>query len=198
MKQYYLFNILHYAYFQSKQICDNVSDYPVAVARSNTLDIDTAIYSGYSLQSSKRSIHDENEETNDNELRDCFPTTISCHRISCMRHITNYNNEKWINARMLCLKIVSHSSFEWIVLILIIGSSTTLCFEDVNLEKKPTLKLTLFILNNVFTFMFVIEMFLKWMALGLHKYFTSFWTLLDVFIIVVSLTMRKKMFPSVS
>jgi hypothetical protein len=58
-------------------------------------------------------------------------------------------------------------------------------FEDIHLEESPDLKFALFILNNIFTAMFVIEMLLKWMALGLHKYFTDVWTILDVFIVSV-------------
>ncbi|RXG56981.1 Sodium channel protein 60E, partial [Armadillidium vulgare] len=42
-------------------------------------------------------------------------------------------------------------------------------------------------LNTSFAILFTIEMFLKWIAYGFVKYFTSVWTILDCFIVMVSL-----------
>ncbi len=103
-----------------------------------------------------------------------------------MNFIRNYNSSRWNSVRGGCLRVVTHSYFEWIILVLILASSVTLCFEDVHLEQNPNLKFSLFVLNNVFTGMFVIEMLLKWMAMGLYRYFTNFWTILDAFIVTVS------------
>lgn len=63
-------------------------------------------------------------------------------------------------------------------------------FEDVHLYKKPVLKEVLCILDIVFTGIFIVEMFCKMIAYGLTKYFTSFWTLLDFIVVVVSLTLE--------
>lgn len=41
----------------------------------------------------------------------------------------------------------------------------------------------------MFSMVFVIEMVLKWMALGFTRYFTSFWTILDFIIVFVSAMM---------
>jgi hypothetical protein len=103
-----------------------------------------------------------------------------------MNFIRNYNSARWNGFRGCCLRVVTHPYFEWFILVLILASSVTLCFEDVHLEQNPNLKFILFILNNVFTGMFVIEMFLKWMAMGIYRYFTNFWTILDAFIVTVS------------
>lgn len=77
-------------------------------------------------------------------------------------------------------------AFEWFILVLIFASSVTLCFEDIHLDENPRLKSILYWTNLVFSLIFVIEMVLKWIALGFHKYFTSFWTLLDFLIVFVS------------
>ncbi|XP_014669599.1 PREDICTED: sodium channel protein 60E-like [Priapulus caudatus] len=59
-------------------------------------------------------------------------------------------------------------------------------FEDIYLDEKPALKRVLFQLNIAFLVLFTIEMFMKWIAYGLHRYFTNFWTILDARIVTVS------------
>lgn len=56
-------------------------------------------------------------------------------------------------------------------------------FSDKNLELKRILYWT----NFGFCLVFVIEMLLKWIALGFTKYFSSFWTILDFIIVFVSI-----------
>ena len=60
-------------------------------------------------------------------------------------------------------------------------------FEDVNLYSVQLMKDILFWLNIIFATLFTIEMLMKWVAYGFKKYFTSFWTLLDFCIVVVSI-----------
>lgn len=95
--------------------------------------------------------------------------------------------DAWDRTRGIAVTIVGHPTFEWGILILIFASSITLCFEDVDLDTRPVLKRVLCILNFAFTGIFFIEMILKWFAIGIWGYFTSFWTLLDAFIVTVSL-----------
>ncbi|CAG7829681.1 unnamed protein product [Allacma fusca] len=95
--------------------------------------------------------------------------------------------KNWDAARGFAIRIVTHPFFEWFILALIFASSITLCFEDVNLDQRKELQEILFYINTTFTFIFVMEMILKWFALGLWKYFTSSWTLLDFFIVGISL-----------
>jgi len=66
------------------------------------------------------------------------------------------------------------------------ASSIMLCFEDIYLHEKPALQAALIYLNIVFAVFFFIEMILKQCALGLKKYFTGFWSLLDFLIVLVS------------
>jgi len=115
----------------------------------------------------------------------CLPECLMHHHFRLCNSVRRAPLIRWTIFRTLCLRIISNNMFEWTILILILASSITLTFEDVYLEEKPKLKLTLFILNSVFTSIFVMEMLLKWCGLGLVKYFTTFWTLLDIFIVTV-------------
>jgi len=92
----------------------------------------------------------------------------------------------WTRVRTAVLAVVDTPAFEWFVLVLIFASSITLCFEDINLDKNKTLKRVLYWINFSFCLIFVVEMILKWLALGFSKYFTSFWTILDFIIVFVS------------
>jgi len=70
--------------------------------------------------------------------------------------------------------------------LLIFASSLSLCFEDINLQDNEELKFILKIVNLVFAVLFTVEMFLKWIAFGLYRYFSSVWTCLDFVIVIVS------------
>lgn len=118
--------------------------------------------------------------------QDCFPK--SCYeRCVCWDECAKTKvGLKWIEFRTSILTIVDTPAFEWIVLVLIFASSVTLCFEDIHLDKNKDLKYILYWTNFFFSCIFVIEMFLKWIAHGWTKYFTSFWTILDFVIVFVS------------
>lgn len=95
--------------------------------------------------------------------------------------------QRWTFLRTFTLRYVDTPAFEWFILVLIFASSITLCFEDIHLEKNKPLKKILYWTNLGFCLIFIIEMFLKWIALGFFRYFTSFWTLLDFTIVFVSI-----------
>ena len=57
----------------------------------------------------------------------------------------------------------------------------------INNPEKRGLKKFLDVSDKVFTAIFVIEMLMKWIGMGLKKYFTNGWCLLDFVIVVVSL-----------
>ncbi|XP_037942222.1 sodium channel protein 60E-like [Teleopsis dalmanni] len=121
---------------------------------------------------------------------DCFPQKCYDHFyfrcpwfISCMGTKTA---ARWTRVRTAVLTVVDTPAFEWFVLVLIFASSITLCFEDIYLDSNKSLKRILYWTNLSFCLIFVIEMVLKWLALGFSKYFTSFWTLLDFIIVFVS------------
>lgn len=108
-------------------------------------------------------------------------------RCVCLQRVTESKiGRKWVQMRKMVLGVVDTAGFEWFILVLIFASSVTLCFEDIHLDENPELKKVLYWTNLAFSIIFIIEMFLKWIALGFYKYFTSFWTLLDFLIVFVS------------
>ncbi|MGH0132139.1 UNVERIFIED_CONTAM: hypothetical protein FKN15_050000 [Acipenser sinensis] len=60
-------------------------------------------------------------------------------------------------------------------------------FEDIYIEQKKTIKIMLEYADKVFTYIFILEMLLKWVAYGFAKYFTNAWCWLDFLIVDVSL-----------
>ncbi|XP_054090096.1 sodium channel protein 60E [Zeugodacus cucurbitae] len=121
---------------------------------------------------------------------DCFPQKCYEHFyfrcpwfMSCM---DTKSAKHWTRIRTAVLAVVDTPAFEWFVLVLIFASSITLCFEDIYLDSNKTLKRILYWTNFSFCLIFVVEMVLKWLALGFSKYFTSFWTILDFIIVFVS------------
>lgn len=60
-------------------------------------------------------------------------------------------------------------------------------FEDIHLEKRPNIQALLNCTDHIFTYIFILEMGLKWVAFGFGKYFTSVWCWLDFIIVIVSL-----------
>jgi len=117
---------------------------------------------------------------------DCFPKACYEQCYCWDRCIQTRSGQKWMRFRTIVLEIVDTPAFEWIILFLIFASSVTLCFEDIHLDKNKDLKMILYWTNFFFSSIFVIEMFLKWIAHGFTKYFTSFWTILDFVIVFVS------------
>ncbi|NWR40861.1 SCN5A protein, partial [Regulus satrapa] len=59
-------------------------------------------------------------------------------------------------------------------------------FEDIHLQKRKNVKIILDYADKIFTYIFFTEMLLKWVAFGLHSYFTNSWCLLDFIIVCLS------------
>lgn len=58
-------------------------------------------------------------------------------------------------------------------------------FEDVYIEQRRTVKTMLEYADKIFTYIFILEMLLKWVAYGFVKYFTNAWCWLDFLIVDV-------------
>uniref|UniRef100_A0A7N8XXW8 Sodium channel protein n=1 Tax=Mastacembelus armatus TaxID=205130 RepID=A0A7N8XXW8_9TELE len=101
--------------------------------------------------------------------------------------ITQGKGKKWWNLRRTCFIIVEHDWFETFIIFMILLSSGALAFEDIHIERRRTIKIILEFADKVFTYIFVIEMFLKWVAYGFKTYFTNAWCWLDFFIVDISL-----------
>uniref|UniRef100_A0A8C4IFH6 Sodium channel protein n=1 Tax=Dicentrarchus labrax TaxID=13489 RepID=A0A8C4IFH6_DICLA len=95
--------------------------------------------------------------------------------------------QAWWRLRKTCYQIVEHSWFETFIIFMILLSSGALAFEDIYIEKRKVVKVVLESADKVFSYIFVLEMFLKWIAYGFKKYFTNYWCWLDFLIVDVSL-----------
>uniref|UniRef100_A0A8C3T8K5 Sodium channel protein n=1 Tax=Chelydra serpentina TaxID=8475 RepID=A0A8C3T8K5_CHESE len=103
----------------------------------------------------------------------------------CVVNTTTFPGKTWWNLRKTCYKVVEHSWFESFIVFMILLSSGALAFEDIHLQKRENIKSMLEFLDKVFTYIFVFEMFLKWLAYGFRKYFTNAWCWLDFLIVDV-------------
>ncbi|KAJ4934788.1 hypothetical protein JOQ06_007570 [Pogonophryne albipinna] len=95
--------------------------------------------------------------------------------------------KKWWYLRKTCYLIVEHNWFETVIIFMILLSSGALAFEDVYIEQRKTIRIILEYADRVFTYIFILEMLLKWVAYGFVKYFTNAWCWLDFFIVDVSI-----------
>ncbi|KAM6178533.1 sodium channel protein type 9 subunit alpha isoform 2-T2 [Rhynchocyon petersi] len=129
----------------------------------------------------------EAEPVNSDEPEACF--TDGCVRRfpCCQVNIESGKGKIWWNIRKTCYKIVEHNWFESFIVLMILLSSGALAFEDIYIEKKKTIKIILEYADKIFTYVFILEMLLKWVAYGYKTYFTNAWCWLDFLIVDVSL-----------
>ncbi|KAG5283253.1 hypothetical protein AALO_G00040070 [Alosa alosa] len=127
----------------------------------------------------------ELEESMDPEP--CF-TTGCVQRFPCCRvDIEKGIWKSWWTLRKTCFRIVEHNWFETFIIFMIMLSSGALAFEDVELVNRPKIKVILEYTDKVFTYIFILEMLLKWVAYGFAKYFTNYWCWLDFVIVDISI-----------
>jgi len=94
--------------------------------------------------------------------------------------------QKWTLIRRFAFKCVEHKHFEMFIIAMILLSSVSLAIEDNQVHLKPRLKYCLEIADKIFTLIFFVEVVLKCLAYGCHKYFTDGWCWLDFVIVMVS------------
>ncbi|XP_037684693.1 sodium channel protein type 11 subunit alpha [Choloepus didactylus] len=116
----------------------------------------------------------------------CLPKALGCCFECCY---VNKRKSPWViwwNLRKTCYQIVKHSWFESFIIFVILLSSGALVFEDDNLKNQPNIQILLNCTDSIFTFIFIMEMGLKWVAFGFGKYFTNVWCWLDFTIVIIS------------
>ncbi|XP_027516352.1 sodium channel protein type 5 subunit alpha-like, partial [Corapipo altera] len=118
--------------------------------------------------------------------KDCFAENCGKCFPCCVVDITKFPGRSWWNFRKTCYRIVNHSGFEYFMIFVIVLSSAALAFEDIHLQNRKTVKMILDYTDKVFTYIFLMEMLLKWVAYGLRSYFTNSWCLLDFVIVCLS------------
>ncbi|XP_036790765.1 sodium channel protein type 4 subunit alpha isoform X2 [Oncorhynchus mykiss] len=125
------------------------------------------------------------EETMDPD--NCFPDVCMRHFQCCDIQTTAGLGQAWWRLRKTCFQIVEHSWFESFIIFMILLSSGALAFEDIYIEQRKVVKVVLEYADKIFTYIFILEMLLKWIAYGFKKYFTNYWCWLDFLIVDVSL-----------
>ncbi|XP_018615947.1 sodium channel protein type 8 subunit alpha-like isoform X4 [Scleropages formosus] len=115
----------------------------------------------------------------------------------CDVSITEGWGKHWWYLRKTCYLIVEHNWFETLIIFMILLSSGALAFEDVYIEQRKTIRIILEYADRVFTYIFILEMLLKWVAYGFVKYFTNAWCWLDFFIVDVVVNALVGAIPSI-
>uniref|UniRef100_A0A8C5IQV3 Sodium channel protein n=1 Tax=Junco hyemalis TaxID=40217 RepID=A0A8C5IQV3_JUNHY len=180
---------------------------PIAVGESDFENLNTEEFSSESdLEESKEKLNsssssegstvdiglpaEEQPEVEPEEAQEpeaCF--TEGCVRRfkCCQVSIEEGRGKQWWNLRKTCFRIVEHNWFETFIVFMILLSSGALAFEDIYIEQRKTIKTMLEYADKVFTYIFILEMLLKWVAYGYQTYFTNAWCWLDFLIVDVSL-----------
>ncbi|XP_035854217.1 sodium channel protein type 5 subunit alpha-like [Sander lucioperca] len=117
----------------------------------------------------------------------CFPDMCVARFQCCDIDTTAGLGQTWWRLRKTCYQIVEHSWFETFIIFMILLSSGALAFEDIYIEQRKVIKVVLEYSDKIFTYIFILEMLLKWLAYGFKKYFTNYWCWLDFLIVDVSL-----------
>ena len=63
-------------------------------------------------------------------------------------------------------------------------------------DSDSTAKYVVNIVNHVLAAVFTVEMFLRWTGLGVAKYFSNMWTLIDFIVVLVSCDAPLQVLPS--
>ncbi|XP_069717266.1 sodium channel protein type 1 subunit alpha [Phaenicophaeus curvirostris] len=180
---------------------------PIAVGESDFENLNTEEFSSESdLEESKEKLNtssssegstvdiglpaEEQPEAEPEEAQEpeaCF--TEGCVRRfkCCQVSVEEGRGKQWWNLRKTCFRIVEHNWFETFIVFMILLSSGALAFEDIYIEQRKTIKTMLEYADKVFTYIFILEMLLKWVAYGYQTYFTNAWCWLDFLIVDVSL-----------
>ncbi|XP_077159583.1 sodium channel protein type 5 subunit alpha-like isoform X1 [Paroedura picta] len=131
--------------------------------------------------------HNPEFTDNSKEPGDCFPERLTQRFPWCSANTAKFPGKLWWNLRKTCYQIVEHNWFESFIVFMILLSSGALAFEDIHLSERGNVKTMLEYADKIFTYIFVLEMLLKWVAYGFYKYFTNAWCWLDFLIVDVSL-----------
>ncbi|KPP71983.1 voltage-dependent T-type calcium channel subunit alpha-1I-like [Scleropages formosus] len=93
--------------------------------------------------------------------------------------------------RLLCQSVIAHKLFDYVVLVFIFLNCITVALERPKIHQGSLERLFLTISNYIFTAIFVAEMTVKVVSMGLYlgekAYLRSSWNILDGFLVFVSL-----------
>uniref|UniRef100_A0A7M4FFF2 Sodium channel protein n=1 Tax=Crocodylus porosus TaxID=8502 RepID=A0A7M4FFF2_CROPO len=180
---------------------------PIAVGESDFENLNTEEFSSESdLEESKEKLNlssssegstvdiglpaEEQPEIEPEEAMEpeaCFTEDCVRRFKCCQVSVEDGRGKQWWSLRKTCFRIVEHNWFETFIVFMILLSSGALAFEDIYIEQRKTIKTMLEYADKVFTYIFILEMLLKWVAYGYQTYFTNAWCWLDFLIVDVSL-----------
>uniref|UniRef100_A0AAZ3SKE2 Sodium channel protein n=1 Tax=Oncorhynchus tshawytscha TaxID=74940 RepID=A0AAZ3SKE2_ONCTS len=127
----------------------------------------------------------------------CFTDGCVLRFQCCQVNVEEGKWKMWWTLRKTCFLIVEHNWFETLIIFMILLSSGALAFEDIYIEQRKTIKVVLEYADKVFTYIFILEMLLKWVAYGFKKYFTNAWCWLDFLIVDVVVNALLGAIPSI-
>ncbi|KAM5308368.1 sodium channel protein type 4 subunit alpha isoform 1-T3 [Glossophaga mutica] len=152
------------------------------------LDGESSVCSTADYKPPEEDLEEQVEENAEGEQpEECF-TEACVQRWPCLNvDISQGRGKMWWTLRRACFKIVEHNWFETFIVFMILLSSGALAFEDIYIEQRRVIRTILEYADKVFTYIFIIEMLLKWVAYGFKVYFTNAWCWLDFLIVDVSI-----------
>ncbi|XP_029450833.1 sodium channel protein type 8 subunit alpha [Rhinatrema bivittatum] len=127
----------------------------------------------------------------------CFTDGCMARFKCCYINIEEGLGKSWWTLRKTCFLIVEHNWFETFIIFMILLSSGALAFEDIYIEQRKTIRTILEYADKVFTYIFILEMLLKWLAYGFVKFFTNAWCWLDFLIVAVVVNALVGAIPSI-
>uniref|UniRef100_G1PL56 Sodium channel protein n=1 Tax=Myotis lucifugus TaxID=59463 RepID=G1PL56_MYOLU len=153
-----------------------------------SLDRNSSVCSTVDYKPPEEDAEEQVEENPEGEQpEECF-TEACVQRCPCLYvDVSQGRGKTWWTLRRACFKIVEHNWFETFIVFMILLSSGALAFEDIYIEQRPTIRTILEYADKVFTYIFILEMLLKWVAYGFKVYFTNAWCWLDFLIVGVSI-----------
>uniref|UniRef100_H0XZP2 Sodium channel protein n=1 Tax=Otolemur garnettii TaxID=30611 RepID=H0XZP2_OTOGA len=151
-------------------------------------DGDSSVCSTADYKPPEEDPEEQAEENPEGEQpEECF-TEACVQRYPCLTvDISQGRGKMWWTLRRACFKIVEHNWFETFIVFMILLSSGALAFEDIYIEQRRVIRTILEYADKVFTYVFILEMLLKWVAYGFKVYFTNAWCWLDFLIVDVSI-----------
>ncbi|XP_073432820.1 sodium channel protein type 8 subunit alpha isoform X4 [Dendrobates tinctorius] len=127
----------------------------------------------------------------------CFTEGCVARFKCCQVSVEEGLGKSWWTLRKTCFLIVEHNWFETFIIFMILLSSGALAFEDIYIEQRKTIRTVLEYADKVFTYIFILEMLLKWLAYGFVKFFTNAWCWLDFLIVDVVVNALVGAIPSI-
>ncbi|XP_044525037.1 sodium channel protein type 9 subunit alpha-like [Gracilinanus agilis] len=180
---------------------------PIALGESDFENVIKEVRNGLDIDSSKENLHQhsssedsmipilasgEGEQAVNKSLKSDEPG--ACFTYGCIRRFPYCEASRksgkgkiWWNLRKTCYRTVKHRCFEISIVFIILLSCFALIFEDIYIEKRKTVKIILEYGDMIFTYIFILEMLLKWMAYGYKTYFSNVWCWLEFLVVNISL-----------